>query len=507
MVNLADSFLAAPPDRTALTVSGRITTFGQLVERVDQWRGGLVASGLKPGDRVALLAGNDEVFVIGYLASLTGGFVSVPLNPQSPPAELRRQLAAVDARSIIMSSTAAEVWSQLGSDRGSNIASVHQQLEQSPEGATMLPSTVISSLEASGPAAVLDIADDAPALLLFTSGTAGDPKPAVLTHGNLASSVQSVIASNADFFATQQIALAVIPLFHVFGVNLILNLCLTCGATMVLEDHTDSARTAELVRDNKVSILAGPPTLWGSLVRDNKVSKADLSSVELAISGASRLEPGLAVEVRDKFGVHINEGYGLTETGGVLSSSVGTDAPIGSVGSLLPGVQARLVDAQGQSVLVGDVGEVWVRGPMLSPGYWVQEPDGSTSINPASQTDDGWLRTGDLAVVDEQGNLAIMTRIKDLIIVSGFNVHPTEVESALLLDPTVAAVGVKGEPDDVMGESVVAYVVPAEGVDVDVEQLRDHCATELARYKIPTRIHVVAALPLNSFGKLRRQDL
>lgn len=505
-VNLAQLFSVPPLDRSALVVSGRTTSYGQLVERVGAWRGALSASGLEPGDRVGLLSGNDEVFVFGYLACLTAGLVTVPLNPQSPPAELRRQMQAVDARAVIVGTQGRSVWSELTDLAGTDVP---QSFEVGPidSSLSVLPSLLIEALDGGTSIPMVEVPKDSPAIFLFTSGTAGDPKPAVLTHQNLATSIQSVMTVNPDFFAQEQRVLAIIPLFHVFGINLILNLGLVSGATLVLEDHVGPARTAELVRINNVSILAGPPTLWASLLRDDSISKTDFASVELAISGAARLEPVLAVQLEEVLGVSVNEGYGLSETCGVLTSSMGTDAPVGSVGPLMPGVEARLVDLEGDNVLVGDVGEVWMRGPMLSPGYWERDGNGGGEAIPSSQTTDGWLRTGDLAVVDDFGNLAIMSRIKDLIIVSGFNVHPAEVETALSSHPSVSAAGVKGEPDDMTGERIVAYVVAKKGHRVDPDVLRAHCGTELARYKVPVRIEPVLELPISTIGKLRRKDL
>jgi len=203
-----------------------------------------------------------------------------------------------------------------------------------------------------------------------------------------------------------------------------------------------------------------------------------------------------AVEAR--LCLRIAEGYGLTETSGTLSSSVGFEVPVGSVGPPMPGVEVRLVDEVGADVLIGDVGEVWVRGPMVSPRYWSAD----------SLISDGeWLKTGDLAVVNDDGFLSIVDRIKDLIIVSGFNVHPIEVERALVDHPSVARAAVVSEPDDRTGERVVAHVVAMPGADVDAAELIRHCDRELARYKVPRRIEIVGSLPETAIGKVKRREL
>lgn len=505
-MNLARIFSDAFPDRVAAVSGQRKTTFSQLSERSDRWRGALLESGLGQGSRVAILVGNDEVFLLAYLASVTAGMVAVPLNPQAPVRELRRQLDAVQVSAIVVGAAGMDVFvglrDQLVADGVKCFVA-----EPIPAEATCLPVVLNAELDAGTPVPLVEVEGEDPALFLFTSGTAGDPKPAVLTHDNLVASMQSVRTANAEFLKNPQVSLAVIPLFHVFGINLLVNLALVAGTTMVLEDHVSSARTAELIREHEVTIVAGPPALWAGLVNDDRVTAADLSSIRQAAAGASRLEPSLAVQVNEMLEVDLNEGYGLTETGGVLSSGIGSNPPIGSVGILMPGVEARLVDLEGNNVLVGDVGEVWVRGPMLSPGYWMVGDDGTTSIETPSRTEDGWLCTGDLAVVDDDGYLAIMSRIKDLIIVSGFNVHPTEIEGALLSHPSVSQVGVRGEPDDATGERPVAFVVATPGHQFDADVLIAHCREELARYKVPTRIEPVLELPTNLIGKLRRQEL
>lgn len=504
-MNLASLLADAPSHRTALAVGERTTTFDQLYERVACWRGALLGAGFGSGTRVAIIGGNDEVFVTGYLAAVTAGLVAVPLNPQSPANEIRRQLDAVHADVIIVGNAGLSVWQDIAEEQISAGVKAFVASELAA-GSTELPAVLVPGLDGGPVKGIVDVAGHEPAILLFTSGTAGDPKPAVLTHDNLSSSLQSIQTVNAEFLAEPQVALGVIPLSHVFGINLLVNLALAAGMTMVLEDFASPARTAALVRRHSVTVMAGPPTLWAGLVRDGSVAAGDLASVELAVSGASRLEPSLAVQAQERLGIRIQEGYGLTETAGVVTSSMGTEAAIGSVGPLMPGVEVRLVDLSGQSVLIGDVGEVWVRGPMLSPGYWKFQ-DGRGVVEASSQTSDGWLMTGDLAVVDDDGCLAIMSRIKDLIIVSGFNVHPTEIETALLAHPSVESVGVRGEHDDMTGERVVAFVIAASGHQFDEAELLAHCRNELARYKVPKRIEPVLELPVSTIGKLRRHEL
>ena len=324
----------------------------------------------------------------------------------------------------------------------------------------------------------------------------------MLTHSNLIAGLQAVLSLPVNLAGHPHVFIGVIPLFHVFGLNMILHLGLATGATLVLADFEGPAETLDLIEANNVTVVAGPPTLWRAFTRVPGANREKMASVLLAVSGAAKLPPQLKLDVLEQLGLDLDEGYGLTESSAVVAGSMTTDAPLGSVGRLLPGVEARIVDNDEQDCLVGDPGELWVRGPMIFPGYW-----GRDSSEPAPLTDEGWLRTGDIAVVDEDGYIAIVDRRKDIIIVYGFNVFPAEVEAVIQSHPDVAAVGVIGEPSEATGEAVVAFIVPEEGTVVDSEALREHCRRELARYKVPTKLNIAAQLPLGPTGKLQRNLL
>ena len=489
-MNLVERFPIHDESLIALIIQGQETTYGELSERVARWRGGLIAAGLKKGAIVGLLAGNSETFVLGYLACLSAGIIAVPLNPQSPPAELLRELEAVPCEAMIVGPTGEATWRAVDQD-AANVRLVFNSADDT-----------LALLDQAEPVPTVAVDSDAPACLLFTSGTAGSPKAAILTHGNLWASLVSIVSAQPSLRDSRQVALAVIPLFHVFGLNVVVNLSVLLGSTMVLANYEHPSRTAELVRQHGVTQLAGPPALWRALLDEPGLVPSDFASLTRAISGAAKLDPNIAVGLMERLGVEIREGYGLTETCATVTSSVGTDAPLGSVGLVMPGVEARLIDDLGNDVLVGDTGELIVNGDMVSPGYW-NDPV-ATAV---TRTADGWLKTGDLVAVDDDGYLSIVDRVKDLIIVSGFNVHPGEVETILASDPSVAEAGVIGVEDPMTGEAIVAYVVPALGHDIDQLHLLDHCAKHLARYKVPRRITPVEQLPKTSVGKIRRRDL
>ena len=465
-------------------------SYQQLEERASCWRGGLQSAGIGVGDRLVIVSGNDETFVLAYLASLGVGAAAVPLNPQSPAAELAREVDAVGPAAAIVAPELQPVWDSAISAMDSVPAFIDLAL-----------------LERSEPASITSVPSDTPAVLLFTSGTAGMPKPAVLTHGNLDASLRAMLTVPVDLLDADHVVLAVIPLFHVFGLNTVVNLGLLIGATLVLDEFRSAQQVGELVARHKVTVLGGPPTLWLVLARSGQTRPEQFQSLALALSGAAKLAPAVHGEVEQALGIKLSEGYGLTETSAVVATAIGTDAPVGSVGRLLGGVEARLVDADGGDVLVGDPGQLWVRGPMISPGYFERDSvTGDETIVEISDAD-GWLKTGDVAVVDDEGNLAIVDRLKDLVIVSGFNVYPGEVEVVLKAHPTVAEAAITGEPDPATGERLLAHVVAEEGQKINDEELLEHCRQQLARYKVPRRIEMRDSLPQGLGGKIRRHEL
>ncbi len=482
-MNLTSRLLADPTtDRLALVAGDQRLSRAQLADLTARARGGLTSAGVTRGQRIGLLGGHDERFVVLHLAIVGLGAVTVPLNPRSPDSELVRELEQLQLDRVVVD-LADEV------DRAL-LAAVTPLLDVSGPG--------FADLVTHEPAPVVEVDGGDPAVMLLTSGTAGPSRPAVLTHHNLSISIDSILATGAFDPAMRHAALGVVPLFHVLGLNITVHLALAVGATAVLSASAAPEHLARLVAEEGITIVPAPPNLWAALATSDDIDASAFSTVQIAFSGAARLDRGVADAVEARLGLRISEGYGLTETSGTVASAVGVEVARGSVGPPMPGVEVRLVDASGADVLIGDVGEVWVRGPMVSPGYW--GPDGVESSGE-------WLRTGDLAVVDDSGHLTIVDRIKDLIIVSGFNVHPIEVERALVEHPGVARAAVTGEPDARTGERVVAHVVTEPGVEVDTADLVRHCDRHLARYKVPHRIEIRTALPETAIGKVRRRDL
>jgi long-chain acyl-CoA synthetase len=485
-MNLATVIEGHDGDRPALVSRGRVTTYGTLRDQVARMRGALAARGVEPGDRVAIVAGNNWYFVTAYLAVLGAGAIAVPLNPQSPGPEVERELRVTGAALAL-----------LGPNGQPAAEAVDAESLSGYRGA--IP--VADMLDAE-PAALVERSPDDVAVLLFTSGTAGAPRPAMLTHGNLTSNIEQILASPERPAGVEEVALGVLPLYHVFGLNAVLGTTLHVGGTVVLIERFDPHSSLEAVAEHGVTIVSGVPTMWAAWAGLRGAPSDALATVRLAVSGAAPLEPGRRAEIRQRFGVELTEGYGLTEASPAVTSGLGHDAPDGSIGVPLPGVAVRLVDAEGEDALVGDPGEIWVKGPNVFPGYW--HDDEATK---AALTEDGWLRTGDIAVVDDDGFLSLVDRAKDVIIVSGFNVFPGEVEDVLRLHPAVEAAAVVPVPHPHSGEAVKAYVVVAEGAHVEEDALAEHAARHLARYKTPSTITFVDELPQSVTGKVLRRVL
>jgi long-chain acyl-CoA synthetase len=341
------------------------------------------------------------------------------------------------------------------------------------------------------------------ALLVFTAGTAGSPKAAQLTHGNLVANLEQARAVDALRMVDDDVVYGVMPLFHIFGLNAVLGLALREGAAMVLVERFDPASSLADIDEYGVTVIPAAPPVFVAWTALPSASAKAFTNVRLALSGGAPLAPEVGAAFRDRFGVTVWEGYGLTEAAPVVTTTlVGGDARPGSVGCPIPGVDVRLVDTEGEDALAGDPGEIWVHGDNVFTGYWHDDAATVTVL-----TEDGWLKTGDIAVADDDGYLFLVDRSKDLIIVSGFNVYPAEVEEVLLLHPDIAEAAVVGAPHPYSGETVKAFVVAAAGRHLEEDEVIEFCAQHLARYKCPSIVTFVDSLPHGLVGKLLRREL
>ncbi len=495
-MNLAHIIDPHPADKVAIISRGRPTTYGALREQVAHVRAGLANLGVGKGDRVALLCSNGRYFVDLYLAALGLGAVTVPLNPASPAPEIEREVRTVGAKVVVVEPLAAHAWAQIDRRRLPTVEHVVATESGTVAGADAAFDDLLGSARLES----IDVADDDLAALIFTSGTAGSPRAAMLSHGNLLANLEQ--SRSTDGIHESDVVYGVLPMFHIFGLNVVLGLTLARGATVMLVQRFDPFTALETIRERGITVIPGAPPMWLAFSHFDEAPADSFATVRLALTGAAKMpeEPTRHLEAR--FGLVLREGYGLTEASPVVTSSAGLTPKVGSVGKVLDGIQVRLVDEHGDDALEGDSGEIWVKGPNVFQGY-LDEPEATARV----LTTDGWLRTGDIAVVDDDGYLYLVDRAKDLIIVSGFNVYPAEVEEVLMEHPDVLEVGVVGVPHPHTGEAVKAFVVLKPGATAHEDTLVSWCLDSLARYKCPAKILFVDELPRNVSGKLLRRSL
>lgn len=497
LATLLTDAATAQPEKVVLVTGERTITYDQLEHRVRRVAGALAGLGVAKGDRVALLLGNVPEFVEALHAIWRLGAVAAPLNVMLTPDELGYVLADAEAK-VVVADRAYLPAALAVRDRLAELDHVVVARGRSPR-RTLSYEKLVDRAEEPPPVA-LDEGDLA--LLAYTAGTTADPKGAMLTHGNLLANLDQMSQVPALREAESDVVLLALPLFHIYALNVVLGITLRERATAILVERFDPTATLELVERHRVTVLFGAPPMFSAWLRAAGERDVDLSSVRLAVSGAAPLPGEVLLAFGERFGVTIWEGYGLTETGpAVTTNALGEEARPDSIGRVLPGVNVRLVDEGGQDVDEGDPGEIVVRGPNVFSGYW-RKPEET-----ASAFRDGWFRTGDVAYRDEDGYLNIVDRAKDLVIVSGFNVYPKEVEEAIAAHPGVAECTVIGEPDERSGEAVKAFVVPAPGADLTPEEVMEACRRRLARFKWPKDVEIVPELPKHVTGKVLRRRL
>ena len=493
--NLADLVrrsAARRPDATALVHDGARTSWSDLDAAVDAAASAFVSElGLAPGDRVALCLSNTPDYVTAYFGILRAGLVAVPINTGYTSREMARLVGDADVRVVLAEDATAPAVDEAVATTDRivvNRAGFQALVATGRGGGAVDPASGGEDL----------------AVLLFTSGTSGRPKGAMLSHRALLANLEQCARIEPAPMRPDDVVLLVLPLFHIYGLNAGLGMVARTGATAVLVERFDPAETLELVRREGVTNIPGAPPMYIAWVQLAAGSPSldigtALREVRLLASGASPLPPAVLEHLREAAGVPINEGYGLTETAPVVSTTlVSQRVKPGSVGQAIPGVEVRLVDEAGEDVQ-DDAGEIWVRGDNVFSGYW---PDGS-----GGPDEQGWYATGDIAYADEDGDLFLVGRRKELVLVSGFNVYPREIEDAIGEHPDVLESAVIGVPHPETGEAVKAFVVVRPGASLAVEDITAHCAERLARFKQPTIVEIVAELPHSVTGKVAKGRL
>ena len=499
-MNVADRLLSSAerlPDKPALIFHDERLDYAELAGRVRAAAAAFQELGCSPGDRVALLLPNTPAFVEALYGALLAGLIAVPVNAGFTSEEIRAVLDDAGARVVVASESLAPAVQAARSQLPALDEVIVAGASKAPAG-TRLWKAFRGDRRA--PAAA-ELAEDAVALLQYTSGTTGKPKGAMLTHANLLANQEQMAATQLKV-VEQDVVLCVLPLFHIYALNVGLAFTLSRGATVLLVERFDPRQTLEEIAEHRASVVIGAPPMYVAWVNTPGLEDLDLASVRIAVSGAAALPPHVLERFTGVFGIPIWEGYGLTETSPVLTTAAMDEAiRPGSVGRPVPGVELRLLDEAGRPAAAGDPGEVVVRGPNVFAGYW-HAPEETAAV----LDDEGWFSTGDIGYLDE-GALFLVDRKKDLIIVSGFNVYPREVEEVIVRHPKVADAAIIGVPHPYTGEAVKAVVVLRDGEEATADEIIEHARAHLARFKSPEVVDFVRELPLLPTGKVRRRDL
>lgn len=500
--NLADLVRAsaqARGDAPALIGGHGVMSWNQLDADVDRMGTALRGLGLEPGDRVAIVLGNVVEFAFTYFGALRAGLVVVPINPAYTSREMAHLLGDSGARVAVAART------YLAALQEARASAPALEIVVATGGDGPAPDTIdlttLMDQVAPGPAPAAGSGEDL-AALLYTSGTTGAPKGAMLTHRALLSDLLHVGSIQPPVVAADDVVLLVLPLFHVFGLNSGLGMVAAAGATGVLVERFDPSQALEEIVRRGVTVVLGAPPVYVAWSLLDQVSEA-FAGLRLAVSGAAPLSPDVVRRLLNLTGRYVFEGYGLTEASPTVTSTLMSEVPRpGSVGRPVPGVEVRLVDSSGVQVDRDDPGEISIRGANLFSGYW---PDGHDGPD-----EEGWWCTADVAIELDGGEFQLVDRRPDLILVSGFNVYPREVEDVLLTHPDIEEVAVLGIPHPYTGEAVKALVVVRQGALLSVQDVLAHASKSLARFKSPTAVEFVPELPHTApgpMGKVARARL
>lgn len=466
------------PDRVALSCRGRDYTYRDLRERTYRLASAL---GVGPGDRVAYLGPNSPAMVETFFAAGLLGAVFVPLNTRLATPELRFILEDADAAVLL-----------LGEGRdGDGLPGRHVRAD------------AYEDLLASGSPEPIDepVSQDDVCLIMYTSGTTGRPKGAMLTHANLTWNAVNLLVDVP--LAHDEVTLISAPLFHIAALAQTLIPSVLKGGRAVLEPSFDVDRTFDLIEDERVTVMFGVPSMFSFLAQSPRWPGADLSSLRHLLCGGAPVPLPLIRIYQDR-GLTFLQGYGMTETapGALFLGAEHSIDKAGSAGVPCFFSDVRLVTPDGSDAAPGEPGEVYVQGPNVMPGYWRRSEETAKVLSP-----DGWFRSGDVGVADEDGYVRISDRLNDVIISGGENIYPAEVESALYEHPAVAECALIGVPDDRWGEVGKALVVLRPGATADADELLKHLDGRLARFKIPKYLEFVPELPKNAAGKLLKAPL
>ena len=496
---LTETTLAAP-DSPVCRIGGNTTTYRELDDLSGRAAAGLREAGLSPGQVVALQLPNIPQFLVAYFGALKAGLVVLPLNPLLMAPELEYHLTDSAAALLIgfqgLHAEAAKACETTG---------VPLYLVSAGEGALPEGTRPVTELISTAPldepgGDVVARGPDDTAVLVYTSGTTGKPKGAELTHFQLY--MNCTVAGGLFGARSDDVVLAVLPFFHVFGLSSVMNVFVRYGGCLSILPRFQPSAVLDAIEADRCTVIGGVPTMLHALAQQD-ITGRDLSALRVAVSGGASLPEDVMRTFEDKYGIEVLEGYGMTETASSCSFNRPGDRKVLSIGKPLWGVRMRVADSSDQLLPPGreHVGEILIRGHNVMKGYLGRPAATAETLR------GGWLHSGDLGYVDEDGFYFIVDRAKDLVIRGGYNVYPREIEEVLYAHPAILEAAVIGKPDERLGEEVVAVVVLREGASVSAEEIIAYCRERLAAYKYPREIRFMAELPKGPSGKILKAAL
>ncbi len=509
---LYDDALARHGDGPAFTNRGRHLTRRDLHRHADALAAWLRCGlGLSPGDRVAVMMPNLLQYPVAFLGILRAGLVVVNVNPLYTPRELGIQLGDSGARAIIIGSLFLDTLRPVleGSALEAVVVTDPRDFltDTPPAPATDLPESVglweVLALGADLPFTPPVLGGRDLAVLQYTGGTTAAAKGAMLTHRNLVANVTQVRALSQMEALGVAVSVTPLPLYHVFAMTLMSTFYAIGARNILIDNPRDLDSFIDAIAGTPFNAIIGINTLYNALLHSPRFGTLDTAALRVTISGGSATQDAVAQHWHRRTGCPVIEGYGMTETSPVLcfNPPATTTRFDGSTGVPVPSVEITVRDGDGRPVALGDAGELWVRGPNVMAGYWHRPDETAKTITP-----DGWLMTGDIATVDDTGRVRIIDRKKDMVLVSGFNVYPNEVEDVLAAHPGVLEVVVIGVPSDTTGEAVKAFVVLKDPTVTEADLIA-HCRTQLTPYKVPRSVAFRDSLPKSTVGKIFRKQL
>jgi long-chain acyl-CoA synthetase len=515
------------PDEPAVVYEDTTVTYGELWAQTGQFAAALREAGAEPGDGVAVYLPNLPQFVVAFHGALRAGCVVVPMNPQYKSREIEHLLSDSGAETVVALADLVPFVDEVREDTDvETVVTVGGETDTGTPFRAFLTDTVEETSTSrrtqsvDGDDSVAERADDDLAVQPYTSGTTGQPKGVELTHRNLASNASQSIDIIPDGIGPGDRQLGVLPLFHIYGMTVVMNATLFGGGAYYPLPEWDAQQALSLVEDAELTLMHGVPAMYNDVINQPNAEEFDLSSLRLCGVGGSGIPAEVLRRFEELYPVKIYEGYGLTETSPVTHfNSPKWGRRVGSIGKPLEGVHARVVDSdfdETDPVAEGPVdeddhdmdditGELVVSGPNVMRGY-----SGLPEANREAFTEaEGrrWFHTGDLGYHDEDGYFYVVDRKKHMIVTGGYNVYPREVEELLFEHDAVADAAVVGVPDDRRGETVKAFVVPTPDTEVTADEIRDYCLENVAEYKHPREVEFVDELPRTTTGKVKKHEL